>query len=88
MEVNTLQANSGEPAVCAAAGLSFFLIFFGRGATELMVGWWRTPTPSPRSPVERERLVDLAAERVRALRQLQGPPERVLDQQADFPQAQ
>ena len=38
--------------------------------------------------MQRERLVDLAAERVRALRELQGPPERVLDQQADFPQAQ
>ena len=74
--------------MCAAAGLSFFLIFFGRGARELMVGWWRTPTPSPRSPVQRERLVDLAAERVRALRELQGPPERILDQQSDLAQTE
>ena len=31
VEVNTLQANSGEPAVCAAAGLLFFLDLFSGG---------------------------------------------------------
>ena len=73
MEVNTLQANSwGAGRVRGGEGLSFFLIFFRAGD--------EGDDGERRSPVQRERLVDLAAERVRALRQLQGPPERVLDQ--------
>ena len=34
--------------------------------------------------MQRERLVDLAPQRVRALRQLERPPERVLDQQSNL----
>ena len=55
---------------------SFFLILF-RAGDEGGGG-------ERRSPVQRERLVDLAPERVRALRELQGPPERVLDQQSNL----
>ena len=74
VEVNTLQANSGEPAVCAAArGLSSFFFLLLRAGDEGDDG-------ERRSPVQRERLVDLAAERVRTLRQLERSPERVLDQ--------
>ena len=60
----------------AAGDISFFLIFFRAGD--------EGDDGERRSPVQREGLVDFSPQRVGALRQLQGPPERVLDQQPNL----
>ena len=67
----------GSRPLRGGGDFSFFLILFRAGD--------EGDDGERRSPVQREGLVDLAAERVRALRELQGPPERVLDQEPDFP---